>query len=310
MAGHGTTPGRTLRSVAAWLACALLVACSPAPAPAPPPAVTAPAPPAAAREPVQAVRLLLDDLRRNDLAGFAAHAAPPGQRAELEAAWRAGRSRWPLAALPFAGRLPEFLAAFSRPDAQARLTRSFDRELAGADGQLREAARTMTAFGLQYVAQEGEYAPDERRHDAALIDALGRWAQAAPLADRDKGHRTIARLAAGVRASGLSGAEDLQRIGMRESLRRLGPVVAAGKAVFADYGLDPDAVLAGAEVRELQRDGAGARLELRYRIGERDVVAIVPVQQVDGHWYVASQLREAQAALRTAQRLAGPAPAR
>ncbi|MBC7990206.1 MAG: hypothetical protein H7Y19_11570, partial [Luteimonas sp.] len=54
-----------------------------------------------ATKPAQAVRLLTRHLHDSDLDAFARDAVPPALHAQLETAWREGRTRWPLDELPF-----------------------------------------------------------------------------------------------------------------------------------------------------------------------------------------------------------------
>ena len=65
--------------------------------------------------PAQAVQELVDDLRRDDFAGYARHAVPPELHARLEAAWREGRTLWPLTELPLDTRFQGFLTALAEP---------------------------------------------------------------------------------------------------------------------------------------------------------------------------------------------------
>ena len=104
-----------LRSLlAAAAVAALLVACRPIPQ----------EPEAPARSdlsrPALAVRALAGHMRSGDFAAFARDAVPPALHAELEAAWRDGRTRWPLDELPLSEQIPAALGALAAPDAEGR----------------------------------------------------------------------------------------------------------------------------------------------------------------------------------------------
>ena len=128
---------------AAFVLAGLCAACGRDPAPAP-----------GAERPAEAVRLLAQRLRANDPAGFAAIALPPALHARVEAGWRAGRSRWPLEELPFDERLPGMLATLSAPEAPAQLRQTFERQFAGAGGELHSAAVSLGLFGVEYLRKQ------------------------------------------------------------------------------------------------------------------------------------------------------------
>ncbi len=270
---------------------ALLGACQRAP----PPAVTRT--PVGATRPVQAVQLLSRHLRDNDLQAFARDAVPPALHARLAAAWRDGRTRWPLAELPFDDRLPAMLQSLAAPGSEVRLQQVFDTQFAGANGQIKGAAAALGLFGAQYIEHEGDYSAGERQHYAQLIDAASRWGMTAPLADRERARVAIAQLAGAARRTGLTSAADFRAAGMDESLRRMGPCSAAFKQVLARYGVDFDASLAGMQATLQQQTGDSALVRMRYPLGTQTVDAVVAVRRIDGHWYLSDYLHHAEAAL-------------
>lgn len=159
---------------------------------------------AAASTPIEAVLLPTRHLRNNDLAAFARDTIPPDLAAPLEAAWKSGRTRWPLDELPFDERIPGVMAAFSATGAETRLGQLYDQQFAGESTALTAAAKTLGLFGAQYVQNEGDFSEAERAHYIQLVDAAGRWAATAPLGDGDKAHAAIAHLAKAARATGLA----------------------------------------------------------------------------------------------------------
>lgn len=282
--------------------CALAAACRPASGPATP---AADAPPGAAK-PAEAVRLLTRHLHDNALDAFARDALPPQLHAQLETAWREGRTRWPLDELPFGERMPRILAALAAPGSEARLRQVFDRQFANADREIDSAAATLGLFGVQYVRGEDDFSEDEREHYSQLITAASRWAQGAPLSDPARARAAIAELATAARRTGLASEADFARLGLRESLRRLSPFVAASKQTLADYGLDLDASLGALDASLQSQTGDTARVRMRYALGGEAIDAVIEVERHDGRWYVSDFLRHAEAAVK---RPAAPAPA-
>lgn len=247
--------------------------------------------------PVQAVEALAATLREDDLAGFARGALPPALHARVEAAWREGRSRWPLDELPLAGQLPRLLSTLSADGAEAALGAAFDRQFAGADAEIRGAAATLGVFGMQYVRHDGDYDDTERDHLAQLVAALGRWAETAPLADGARGHDAIARLSRAARATGLADEAAFARLGMDPALRAFSGFLGESRAVLAGYGLDLEATLAGLEVRLDSQTGDRARVRVRYPVAGTPVDAFIDLERRDGRWYVGHLLRHAEASI-------------
>jgi hypothetical protein len=297
-----------LRRAAAslWLAGLLaLGGCQPAPPPQP-----------GAERPAQAVLQLAQRLRANDAAGFAAIALPPALHARVEAGWRSGRSRWPLDELPLDAKLPSLLATLSAPGAAMQLQASFDRQFAHDGRQLQSAATALGLFGVEYLRNEGDYSDAEREHYVQAVQALSRWAAAAPLSDRMRARQLIGNLTSAARRTGIDAPDDFARLGMAESLARIGPFLGAVKQALKPYGLDLDASFAGMQADLVAQTGDTAQVRLRYTLGRDPIDAMVPMRRVDGRWYLDDLLRDAERSLRPVQapgtRVAdrGPASAR
>lgn len=287
-----------------WLAGLLaLAACHPAPPPQP-----------GAERPAQAVLLLAQRLRANDAAGFAAIALPPALHARVEAGWRAGQSRWPLEELPLDAKLPALLATLSAPGAATQLQAGFDRQFAQNRRELQSAATALGLFGVEYLRNEGDYSDAEREHYVQAVQALSRWAATAPLSDRTRARQLIGNLTSAARRTGIDAPDDFARLGMEDSLARIGPFLGAIKQGLKPYGLDLDASFAGMQADLVAQTGDTAQVRLRYTLGGDPVDAIVPMRRIDGRWYLDDLLRDAEASLRPVQapgmRVADRGPAR
>jgi len=258
-----------------------------------------PEPTLAVSEPAAAVQRLAGHLRDNDLIGFARDAVPPAQYAHLETAWREGRSRWPLTELPLDEQLEPLLATLSAPDSERSLQQGFNRNFANQDKDLKDAARSLGSFGVQYVKREGIYTAQERAHYAQVITALSEWAAQAPLSDPKRGAVAIPKLAAAARKTGLTSEQALREAGMSESLRRLGPFFAQAKATLASYGLSLDRSFSGLRTELVEQKGDLAQVRLHYPLGKREIDTVVALQRLEGHWYLADHLRHAEQALAT-----------
>ncbi|NOT87680.1 MAG: hypothetical protein HOP03_05815 [Lysobacter sp.] len=250
----------------------------------------------AATEPVQAVALLSQHLRDNDLQAFARDAVPPPLRAPLAAAWQAGRTRWPLDELPFDQKIPGIVATLSADKADVQLRRSFDRQFANANTEIRAAASALGLFGVKFLQGDDTLSAEERAHYAQLVSAMSEWGVRATLGDPKRGRGAIARLTLAARQTGLRDEADFPRFGMDESLRRLTPLIAALKETLRSYDLDLDQSLDTMTLSLESREGDRARVRMRYRLAGKAIDTVVAVERIDGHWYLSDFLRHARAA--------------
>ena len=102
-----------------------------------------------------------------------------------------------------------------------------------------------------------------------------------------------AGLTTAAQATGLASDADLGRAGMSESLRRLGPFLAALKATTAGYGLDLDRSLADLRTGLVEQEADRATVRLHYPLAAKEIDATVRLTRVDGHWYLDGYLEEA-----------------
>ncbi|VXB16843.1 conserved hypothetical protein [Luteimonas sp. 9C] len=259
--------------------------------------------------PVEAVTLLTAHLRAGDLAAFARDASTPDLQPGLDAAWRAGRTRWPLDELPLSAQLPAVLAALSAPQAERVLLQTFNRQFAGAEREMRSAAVGLGAFAIQYLEQGGDFSEDERAHYTQMIAAASQWANAAPLADRTRARETITALVAAAGTGGIDSDAALGAAGMQDGLTRLSPLFQAGKQRLAAYGLDLDQTFDSVAATLDSQTGDTARVRLRYQLAGQPVDTVIAVERHDGRWYVSDFLAHARQAAAPAAAAAPPAPA-
>ena len=283
-------PRRPLLAAAA-AAAVLLAACRPVP-----PDAGVPSAASDLGRPAPAVQALTGHMRSGDFAAFARDAVPPALHARLDAAWRAGRTRWPLDELPFSTHFPGMLEALAADGSEANLLAGFDRQFAGAGREIRAAASTIGMFGVQYVENQGDFSDSERDHYAQLVAAVAQWAAQAPLDERARAEEAIPRLAAAARAAGPVSADGLAAAGMDDSLRRIGTFSLEARAVLAGYGLDLDAALDSVEAGLQVQQGDRATVRLRYELAGTAIDTVLDMERVDGRWYLADYLRHARAA--------------
>lgn len=249
--------------------------------------------PGAGSEPAEAVRVLAGRLQANDLPGFARAALPPTDYAAVDAAWRAGRSRWPISELPLSTRLPGLLATLAAPGAEARLQQSFDGQLAGQGADLKSAARSLTLFGAQYLRKQPQYTAAQRAYYIAIVKALGNWGAHAPLGDRGRARAALKRLTASARRTGLYSEADFSAAGLDGSLTRLAPFAADVKAVLGTYDLALDETFADLRTGLVSQKGDVAVVRIEYPLAGVEIPTTVRLLRRGGHWYPEAFLQEA-----------------
>ncbi len=283
--------------------CGLSTACRPTPE------APTPTPKPGADKPAAAVRLLTRHLHDNALDAFARDAVTPALHAQLEIAWREGRTRWPLDELPLGERLPHMLAMLAKPGSEAHLRHVFDRQFARADRELKSTASTLGLFGVQFLRNEGDFSEAEREHYTQLVTAVSLWAQTAPLSDPVRAHAAIDQLATAARATGLASDADFARLGMTPSLQRMSGFAATTQQVLAHYGLDLAASLAALDASLQSQTGNTAKVRMRYTLGGQPIDAVVEVERHAGRWYLSDYLRHAEAAVKNPAKPVVPAAA-
>ena len=256
--------------------------------------------PGAQTGPASAVRQLARYLKDDDLVGYARAAVPPAQYTRLEAAWRAGDSRWPLSELPLHEKLPGILATLSAADAETRLQRAFKAQIAGQAAGVRQAAHSLGLFGVQYLRSQGDYSAEQRTHYVQLVTALSDWAMAAPLSDPKLAQSAIGSLTAVARATGLDSDAAFQQAGMSGSLQRLGPVLHGVKQVLASYGLSLDQSLTQLRAGLVVERGDQATVRMQYPLAGKELDIQVQMVRLDGRWYLAQTLAEVETVLAAA----------
>jgi hypothetical protein len=220
----------------------------------------APPPPRPAPTPEAAVHRLLDDLRRDDLGAYAVHALPPDLYAQVDAAWRDGRSRWPLSELPLARQLPVAIDRLAAPGAEGFARRGYRQQFRGEAREVRTAVRTLGLFARQYLERSADIPSPERAHRLQQLAAVVDWAEAAPLADGARVEPLLPGLAQAARESRLAGGDAAwSRLGMHRTLTRLRPALRAAKRALAALGLDVDAALRGTHPAALHPGSARHR---------------------------------------------------
>src|SRR5690606_30706841 len=185
----------------------------------------------------------------------------------------------------------------------------FRRQFAGSDRELRAAAATMGMFGVQYAEGKADFSDAERAHYGQLEAAMAQGAAGAPLADRALARAAIPRLVAAARAAGPTTAEGIAAAGMDASLERLGAFANEAKRIFAGHGLDLDASFDSVQASLQVQQGDQATVRLRYTLAGHPIDTLVPVERIDGRWYLSDYLRHAREAVRSADPPAGPQPA-
>jgi hypothetical protein len=300
------------RRLPAWallalLSLVLLGACRRDPPPAE--AVTAPG------DPVAAVEGLADALRDNDLVRWSRLRLPPDLHARTEQLWV---RRQQLAEPPTAEDAEEYrkvMARLAAPDAETALLRDLEPKLRKFEGEIAGQwplmQATATIFLNAAIQANAELSDLQKAHGTDVAATLLDWAQPALFTDRARARQAIAALSRTARELDLPTLEQARALPMLPALEKGGIAAKGIKEAAKAYGLDFDRSLEGVEAELVSSEGDTATVKVTYPLLDRTHSFEMDMVRVDGRWYSADAIAQAETELAEldAAGSAPPAPA-
>jgi hypothetical protein len=255
----------------------------------------------APEEPVAAVRGLATALRENDLERYARLSLPPRLYAELSA----HEAAHPVALAPVErDKYEAWLVRLRAADAETELLAAYERRLRQVEPELQAQwpmmQTTLGIFLKTVIEANDALTPAEKDHAQQLLDALLAHAQPELLVDRQRAGASIRELVATARALPADSVAALQALPPAEGRRQAGQLLASGKRLAAIYGIDLDAALAAVRVSLTSSSGDEAIARVEYPLAGRKIAFDFPLRRIDGRWYPADAVREAEQRLQVA----------
>jgi hypothetical protein len=265
---------------------------------------------ASSQSPEAAVQQSIALVRAGDFAGFWQHALPPHDYAMLREDW--GQTRAGEAPLSDAERtrIDATLQQLAAPDAAAALDAQLQPWLADAQLRYGDQLPLLVGIGRALAARAIEDDPrltdTQKRHAAALVDALGPWAQQAPWFDPARARQAVGVVVATARELDVRDAQSLRAMDFDQAMRSYAIAFHGLERMLALYGLELDEALASARVVPLEYHPPYARVRVEYQLLGTPLSLESTLVQQNGHWYDQDLLENVRKAHR---QLAAPATA-
>lgn len=255
-------------------------------------------PAAGGDSPTAAARLLIDDLRHNDLAAFWKHGLPPADHAALVERWREAQAAQAITDAAREG-YRQFMGPLTQPGARAELARRLQIQVARIDDRYGDQVPVLIAIGgavfRKIVAADTALSP---RQEQGLQDALApvlTWAQHAPWLDHERAAQAANIAVDTARALQLTTLDQARALDFPTAMTRASTLWAGAKQAVALYGLSLDAMLDSAKVTLVSQQAGVAHVRIDYLLKGQPQQVVVKMRAVDGRWYPDAMPRLARA---------------
>ncbi|WP_017463009.1 hypothetical protein [Dyella ginsengisoli] len=234
-----------------------------------------------------AVRTLVADVRRDDLAAFWKHGLPPAAYTAVARGWQ--RRQQQAATDAERAAFHRFMDGFDGPGAAARLVARWRPTLVRLDRQYSDQLPVLIAIGGGMVRQTASRAlaldTAQSQGLEPLLAPWVAWAEQAPWLDLERSRRAAAIAVATVRSLDLTTFAQARSLDFDAAMVQASRLLAGAKQGLALYGLPLDEVLDAAQVSLASQRGDLAWVRIDYRLQGQPQQAVLKMQRVDGHWY-------------------------
>lgn len=255
-------------------------------------------------DPVAAVEGLAEAIRDNDLLRYSKLSLPPNLHMQMEQRWAAEQAQAP--ALTEAQRKDHarYMKQMMEPGAEQKLfvryekkLKQFQAELSSQWPMMQGAAKIFVMGAIQ--ANEELTAP-ERDHAKALGQAVLQWLDPKVFTDKEKAREVIAIVCQMAREVNLPEAEQMRQLSMAASLEKGSVVLKNMKDIGRIYGVDADVALDNLEARLVDGNDNAATVEVNYELFDQQIDFEIEMTRIDGRWYPADSVKDAQEELQQA----------
>lgn len=274
----------------------------------------------APREPVAAVEGLARAVRDDDLVRYSRLSLPPELHARMEARWKARLAAAPPPRPQEIADYDRWMGRLTAPGAEQEIIAKaaprldkLEKEI-GAQWPLMQATAKIFINGV--IQANDSLSPAEKDHAQAVGGALAAWLQPELVTDRDRARQAIAIVVATARELDLPTLADARRLEMIPALEKAGTGLRGLKRLGKVYGFDANAALDQLEAKVDKVEGDTALVEVTYPLLGEEIAFEMELVRLDGRWYPADAVRDAEAELARPLPVAaapaapaGPAPA-
>jgi hypothetical protein len=262
--------------------------------------------PVAPGDPVAAVEGLAEAIKDNDLVRYSRLSLPPKLHTEMEQRWNAELAKAPALTEVQRKDHARYMKQMMEPGAEAKLLASYEKKLKKFQGEINSQWPMMQGAAQIFVTgaiQANEnLTPSERDHAKAVGQAILQWLKPAMFSDRKKAREAIAVICQTAREVNLPDAEQMHQLSMVASLEKAGIAMKALKGIGLIYGADLDESLDKLEAKLVDANTSGdqATIEVNYVLLDKDIRFEIEMTRIDGRWYPADSVSDAQQELKQA----------
>jgi hypothetical protein len=248
--------------------------------------------------PTAAARLLIDDLRHDDLAAFWKHGLPPADHAALVERWRQAQAAQAVTDAAREG-YRQFMDSLTRPGAKAALARDLQERAAQIADRYGDQVPVLVAIGgavlARIVVADVALRPTQQQglHDA-LAPVL-QWAQQAPWLDRERAGRAASIAVDTARSLQLATLDQARALDLPTAMAKTSRLWIGAKQALALYGLSLDAVLDSAKLTLVSQQAGVAHVRIDYLLKGQPQQVVLKMREVDDRWYPAATPQLARA---------------
>jgi len=262
--------------------------------------------PVAPGDPVAAVEGLAEAIKDNDLLTYSKLSLPPALHARLEQRWNDELALAPKLTAAQRKDHARYMKQMLEPGAEAKLLARYESKMKKFQGEINSQWPMMKGAAQIFVSgaiqANEDLTPAERDHAKAVGQAILEWLKPAMFSDKEKAREAIAVICQTAREINLPEAEQMHQLSMVASLEKGGIALKGLKDLGRVYGADVDESLDTLEAKLVDADASGnqATVEVNYVLLGKDIHFEIEMTRIDGRWYPADKVHDAQQTLKQA----------
>ena len=262
--------------------------------------------PVAPGDPVAAVEGLAGAIRNNNLVSYSKLSLPPKLHVQMEQRWTDELAQAPTLTDVQRKDHARYMKQMMEPGAEAQLFlsyekkhRQFQSELNSQWPLMQKAAQIFVNSAIQ--ANEN-LTPPERDHAKAVSKAILQWLKPSVFNDKEKAREAIAVICKMAREVDLPQAEQMHQLSMNASLEKAGLALKGLKNIARVYDVDLDESLDNMQAKIVDANAADneATVEVDYILLDQNIRFQIKMTRIDGRWYPADSVQDAQQTLKQA----------
>ena len=260
--------------------------------------------PVAPGDPVAAVESLADAIKDNDLVRYSKLSLPPKLHIQTEQRWAAELAHAPALTDTQIKDHARYMKLMMEPGAEAKLFARYESKLKKFQAEINSQWPLMQGaaqiFMSGAIQANEDLTADERDHAKAVGQTILKWLKPAVFSDKQKAREAIAVICHTAREVNLPQAKQMHQLSMIASLQKASLGLKALKDIGRIYGADLDESIDNMEAKLVNAGASGndATVEVNYVLLDQDIKFEIEMTRIDGRWYPADSIQDAQQTLK------------